>query len=136
MCALGSVIGRKIGVRLKAKDDWTEYANVWGALIGPPSTLQSPAMREAMRPFKALQVAAGAFYHEALADHEAQVEAFKLRRDGRKKAAAKGSQKAPMRSLISGATPPLSRRSSASIGHRTQPLSAWANCSQKTPTAC
>lgn len=65
MVALGSVIGRKLGIRLKQRDDWTEYANVWGALIGPPSALKSPAMREAMRPFKALQSTADAAHQIA-----------------------------------------------------------------------
>ena len=49
MSALGSVIGRKVGIRQKQKDDWTEYANVWGALIGLPSALKSPAMRDGLR---------------------------------------------------------------------------------------
>lgn len=34
MVALGAVLGRKLGIRLKQRDDWTEYANVWGGLIG------------------------------------------------------------------------------------------------------
>ena len=41
MAALGSVIGRKAGIRLKEQDDWTEFGNIWGAIVGPPSALKS-----------------------------------------------------------------------------------------------
>lgn len=93
MAALGSVIGRKMGIRLKQRDDWTEYANVWGGLIGPPSALKSPAMREAMRPFKALQVAADASHAKEREAFEAELEAFKLRKDAKKKSAVKALTK-------------------------------------------
>ncbi len=89
MVALGSVIGRKIGICLKRYDDWTEYANVWGAMIGPPSALRSPAMRAAMRPLKALQVVADERHTEARAEFAKAAEAFKIRKDAKKKAAAK-----------------------------------------------
>lgn len=89
MVALGSVIGRKLGIRLKQMDDWTEHANIWGALIGPPSALKSPAMREALRPFKALQISADACHAREEKAYEAEFERFKLRKDARRKSAAK-----------------------------------------------
>ncbi len=42
MCALGIVIGRRVGVRPKEYDDWTEYANQWVCVIGRPSVMKSP----------------------------------------------------------------------------------------------
>lgn len=95
MSALGSVIGRKLGIRLKQHDDWTEYANVWGALIGPPSALKSPAMRAALKPFKALQVAADADHAQALKDYTVQAETFKLRRKVLKDRASKALRADP-----------------------------------------
>jgi len=89
MTSLGSVIGRKLGIRLKQHDDWTEYANVWGALIGPPSALKSPAMREAMRPFKALQVAADDLHRKEIETYGVKIEAYKLRRDAKKRSAVR-----------------------------------------------
>lgn len=93
MAALGSVIGRKLGIRLKSRDDWTEYANVWGAIVGSPSMLKSPAMREAMRPLKALQVAADAQYAQEQECYRASAEAFKLRKDAKRKAASRALSK-------------------------------------------
>jgi putative DNA primase/helicase len=77
MVALGSLIGRKLGIRLKQCDDWTEYANIWGAIIGPPSALKSPAMRDALRPLKALQAAADEEYREAVTEYETDAERCK-----------------------------------------------------------
>ncbi len=93
MVALGSVIGRKLGIRLKQRDDWTEYANVWGALIGPPSALKSPAMRAAMRPFKALQMTADEQHHKEREKYEKKLTDLKLRKEAKKKAAMKALAK-------------------------------------------
>lgn len=89
MVALGSVIGRKLGIRLKKRDDWTEYANVWGGLIGPPSALKSPAMRAGLRPFKVLQVTADERHATEREAYEARLEAFKLRKNAKRKSAVK-----------------------------------------------
>jgi len=43
MCSIGSLLGRKLGIRLKAQDDWTEFGNVWGVIVGSPSSMKSPA---------------------------------------------------------------------------------------------
>lgn len=89
MVALGSVIGRRIGIRLKRCDDWTEYANIWGGVIGPPSAMKSPATRAATSGFKKLQVAADAAHADAVQVYEAAMAAAKLRHDAKKKRAAK-----------------------------------------------
>lgn len=80
MVALGSVIGRKLGIRLKQYDDWTEYANIWGAIVGPPSALKSPAMREGERALKALQVAADDKHRDLQTAFEAENEVYQLRK--------------------------------------------------------
>jgi uncharacterized protein DUF3987 len=36
MIALASIIGRKIGIRPKRKDEWTELANLWGFIVARP----------------------------------------------------------------------------------------------------
>ncbi|MBS0456760.1 MAG: DUF3987 domain-containing protein [Proteobacteria bacterium] len=93
VAALGSVLGRKLGIRLKTHDDWTEHANIWGAIVGPPSALKSPAMREGERALKALQMAADKKFAKEQAAYEAELEKFKLRKEAKKKAAAKALTK-------------------------------------------
>jgi hypothetical protein len=95
MAALGSLIGRKLGIRLKRHDDWTEYANVWGAIVGPPSALKSPAMRESMRPFKALQAEADEEHRAARDEYEDALELHKLQRAARRKGIVKTLAKNP-----------------------------------------
>jgi len=53
---MGATIGRKIGVRPKRNgDQWTVVPNLWGAVVGPPSLMKSPAIREARLPFKKVE---------------------------------------------------------------------------------
>jgi predicted transcriptional regulator len=56
--ALGSVIGRRCGIRPKRQDDWMVVPNLWGAVIGRPGVLKSPAIEEALRPLHRLEVQA------------------------------------------------------------------------------
>ena len=48
--ALGSVLGRKIGVRPQRRTDWIEVPNLWGCIVGRPGAMKSPAMSEALKP--------------------------------------------------------------------------------------
>jgi hypothetical protein len=63
MTALGAILGRKIGIKPQMKTDWIEIPNLWGAFIGPPGMLKSPAMNEALRPLHRLEA-------EAIRNHE------------------------------------------------------------------
>jgi len=56
--SLGAVIGRRIGIKPQRKTDWTEIPNLWGAFIGRPGLLKSPAMNEALRPLHRLEAEA------------------------------------------------------------------------------
>ncbi len=55
LCGLASLIGNRIRVAPKQMDDWTEVPNLWGAVIGPPSAMKTPAMRKALGPVYAIQ---------------------------------------------------------------------------------
>ena len=60
MVAYASVVGRKVAIRPKRRDDWTVVPNLWGTIIGRPGTLKSPALQEALRPLSLLEKAAKA----------------------------------------------------------------------------
>lgn len=55
LCGLSAVVGNKLRVRPKQHDDWTITPNLWGALVGPPSAMKSPAMQAALAPAFMLQ---------------------------------------------------------------------------------
>ena len=54
MVALASLVGKKVAIHPKQYDDWLVTPNLWGALIGRPSAMKSPAMSEGLRPLKRL----------------------------------------------------------------------------------
>ena len=54
--ALGSIIGSSCAVKPKRRDDsWLVTANLWGGLIGDPSSKKSPAINVAMKNFDRLE---------------------------------------------------------------------------------
>lgn len=113
MVALGSLIGRKVGIRLKARDDWTEHGNIWGLIVGTPSVLKSPAMRDGTRPLKRLQAAAGEAHAEAQHEHQSLVELTKMQNDAARETAKKAlktnPKEVPALSLIDPPLPPRER---------------------------
>lgn len=52
---LGSLIGNGCSVRPKQHDDWCEYPNLWGAIIGRPGRLKTPAMKGGQEPLRWLE---------------------------------------------------------------------------------
>lgn len=46
MVTLASAVGTQIAIRPKQFDDWSEVPNMWGAIVGRPGVLKSPALSE------------------------------------------------------------------------------------------
>ena len=46
MVAAASLVGRSIGLLPKRADDWLVVPNLWGLVVGRPSTLKSPAEKQ------------------------------------------------------------------------------------------
>jgi putative DNA primase/helicase len=78
LVALGSLIGRRIGIKPQQKTDWLEVPNVWGCFVGKPGMLKSPAMMEALKPLHHLEAEAAKAHAAALVDHQAALAEFKL----------------------------------------------------------
>jgi len=55
MVAISSLIGCKAVIRPKRNDDWEIRPNLWGMLVGRPSTMKSPALQKAISPIRKLQ---------------------------------------------------------------------------------
>jgi hypothetical protein len=77
--ALGATLGRKIGIRPKRKNDWTEVPNLWGCIVGRPGAMKSPAMGEALKPLNRLDARAREEHSNALKSHQCALEMHKLR---------------------------------------------------------
>jgi putative DNA primase/helicase len=71
MVGVAAVVGRRVGIRPKRRDDWQVVANLWGGVVGPPGVLKTPALQEALRPLSHLEFDAGRAYAAALEDWRA-----------------------------------------------------------------
>lgn len=106
MVGFGSFVGRRIGVRLKQNDDWTEYANVWGMSVGLPSALKSPAMRAALSPLKRLQAGLDEKSDAAALVHKGALELTKICNEAAKKKAKASLDDDEKPTLVLEAEPP------------------------------
>jgi hypothetical protein len=68
---LAAVVGRQIAICPKRSDDWTVVPNLWGAIVGRPGLLKTPATAEPMRMVSRLETAARDEHLVALREHEA-----------------------------------------------------------------
>ena len=93
MIALAGIVGRKVAIRPKKHDDWLVVPNLWGAAIGPPSVMKTPAIQEPLRPLKRLEIEAKREFDAAMQRFEADAMVAKVRRkavEGEIKKALKG----------------------------------------------
>jgi hypothetical protein len=54
LCGIAATIGNRVRIRPKQNDDWEVVPNLWGAIIGRPSAMKSPAMQAALAPIYAI----------------------------------------------------------------------------------
>jgi putative DNA primase/helicase len=98
----GSLVGRKVGIRPKRHDDWLVVPNLWGAVVGRPSLMKSPALAEIMKPLARLVAEAYEQYQEARLAYESDVmvaEAMKAALKDELKKAAKGGDRSKLEEI-------------------------------------
>jgi hypothetical protein len=83
--ALATVVGRKVCIRPKRRDDWLVVPNLWGMIVGRPGVLKTPPVVEATNPLRRLEVAAKKAYDEALQEWQARQEIASINKGVRKK---------------------------------------------------
>lgn len=101
LAALGSLIGRKVGMRPQNKTPWTAIANQWALVVGRPGVMKSPALEEARAPLKRLEAQAKQAYDEALDAYNAAELAAELRKDNAKNRAKNELKKNPTADITS-----------------------------------
>lgn len=79
MIALSGILGRKIAIRPKQMDNWTVYPNLWGMLIGRPSLMKSPPMKETLLPIRRMTAEALAKYEDEVSEHLANSELYNIK---------------------------------------------------------
>ena len=110
LVTLSSIVGRGCAIRPKSKDDWTVVPNLWGAIVGPPSAMKTPALSESLRPV-------GRLIAKATEDHDQEMESYDAKlaeaaahraviKDQMKEAAKKGQDMTALRTKYTEATDP------------------------------
>ena len=116
MVAMAGVVGRKIGIRPKRHDDWQVVPNLWGAAIGRPGIMKTPALQEPLKPLKRLEIEASKAYAVAVAEFEAKAliakEGKKVREGKVREALKKGRDADALAAAATPAEPsePIRRR--------------------------
>ncbi|HGK7684493.1 TPA: YfjI family protein [Legionella pneumophila] len=116
LVSLSGLLGRKILIRPKQKDNWTVTPNQWGAIIGRPSAMKSPSMKEALRPLIQFESDAASCYKILQKEYEEEFqlnELEKLRNKNIAKKAVEQNQIAEARlalKMIDIAVPPTRQR--------------------------
>ncbi|MES2252458.1 MAG: DUF3987 domain-containing protein [Pseudomonadota bacterium] len=78
VAVVSSIIGSRCGIKPKQNDPWLVVPNLWGIIIGKPSTLKSPALAEALKPLNNLEAKARAKYDEQLKNYSMESELSKI----------------------------------------------------------
>ncbi|HUX79473.1 MAG TPA: DUF3987 domain-containing protein [Alphaproteobacteria bacterium] len=85
LIATASLIGAGCKVRPKKNDSWSIVPNLWGGIVGRPSTLKSPSLKEVLKPMKALEEEANLIFEKEYKDYLCRVEEFKAHKEAIKK---------------------------------------------------
>jgi hypothetical protein len=83
--ALGSVLGDKVEIRPKRRDDWANLPNLWGIVIGRPGMLKSPAIDDVLKPLHGLERQARIVFKEAMRVYEIELEQWEAAKKRDKK---------------------------------------------------
>lgn len=87
--AISATVGRKRTIHPKQRDDWEVVPNQWGCIIGRPSAMKSPALKQALRPLVALEAKERERHLAALTEYKAAGEILEIERKAAKDKAKK-----------------------------------------------
>lgn len=109
MVMLGTLIGRKVLVRPEQYTDWSEPANLWGAIIASPGAMKTPVVNQVFAPIKRFEAEAQTANRTLTEQHHVQCTLAKSRLDAALAAAKKNPGAPPAdleRALMECATEP------------------------------
>ena len=94
-----SLIGAGCSIRPKSKDSWTVIPNLWGGIVGAPSTLKSPALKEILKPLESLEAEAHQAYETAQQNSLIEMEVYKATKEAIKKEMIKAASSSEVMTL-------------------------------------
>jgi hypothetical protein len=79
LVALGATIGSRAALKPKQRDDWLVVPNLWGAVVGDPSSKKSPAIEKGLRFLDRLEALEADRLSKLVVEYEAERSAFEAR---------------------------------------------------------
>ena len=76
---LGVVIGKKIGICPKRNDSWLVVPNLWGYIVGRPSLMKTPSVKEALNILYSVESSKKEEFEEKLSEFKEQSEVLKIK---------------------------------------------------------
>jgi hypothetical protein len=92
MIGAGTLIGRKIVVRPKQRDNWTEVPNLWGIAVGPSGVMKSPAIKWALSPLRLISVRSGEEFAQKEEEYKRAYKKYEIEKKVLETAATRESQ--------------------------------------------
>lgn len=89
------VVGRRLGIRLKRRDNWTIAPNLWALVVGPPGSKKTPALGDCRIFLRRLVAEAFAAHEDEMASHELAMRLHKSRTKAADQRAARELAKNP-----------------------------------------
>lgn len=86
MVATAGVVGKRIGIRPKRHDDWTVVPNLWGAVIGRPGIMKTPAIAQPLKFLRRLEEEAKVEYENQLRGHQDHLSVAEIKTKQRRNA--------------------------------------------------
>lgn len=80
LAVVGSVIGRRCGIRPRRRDDWLVVPNLWGGVVGRPSLLKTPAIKSPLSLLQRLEAKARRQFEDDQREYEKQAMLTKAKR--------------------------------------------------------
>jgi hypothetical protein len=77
---LSSLIGTRLNIKPKARDDWSITPNLWGAAIGDPSAMKTPSVDSVFKPLKRIMAKAEEEFKEKIQSYEAKLSTYEAQK--------------------------------------------------------
>ncbi len=77
--AIGAVVGARVALKPKRRDDWIVTPNLFGGVVGDPSSKKTPAINTALRHLDRLEAKEAERHEELMKVHAAEMAAFEAR---------------------------------------------------------
>lgn len=90
---MASLIGNQLRIRPKRRDDWTVTPNLWGAIVGRPGTMKTPAISEVFKPLYRLVKQAEEEFNERHNDFKFELEKLEIRKIAQREEMKKAAKK-------------------------------------------